>query len=75
MSGRNFWAQPDGDRWMVREEGLPDATTHHPDRDTAWAIANERAAECHGEAFLVDADGQVEDRRWHGRQPRDINPV
>ncbi|SMF69439.1 DUF2188 domain-containing protein [Allosphingosinicella indica] len=75
MSGRNFWAAQDGDGWVVREEGLPDKTTRHDSREDAWRIANERAAECEGEAFLEGADGGVEDRVWHGKQPRDINPL
>jgi hypothetical protein len=75
MSGRNFWAEPHGKAWIVREEGLPDQTTSHANRDEAWAAANERAAACHGEAFLADAEGVVVDRQWHGNLPRDIKPV
>lgn len=75
MSGRNFWAAKDGDGWVVREEGLPEETTRHASREEAWAIANERAAACEGEAFLQDEGGHVVDRQWHGRLPRDNNPV
>ena len=75
MVGRNFWAEPKDGRWIVREEGLPDQTTHHANRDEAWAAANARAASCHGEAFLADDAGDIEDRQWHGQQPRDISPV
>lgn len=75
MSGRNFWAAPDGDKWIVREEGLPDQTSSHASRDEAWTAANARAEACGGEAFLQDESGEVLDRRWHGRQPRDFNPV
>ena len=75
MVGRNFWAVSDGGQWVVYEEGLPDRTTAHAGRDEAWAVANQRAAECKGEAFLQDADGNVADRRWHGDLPRDIKLV
>lgn len=75
MSGRNFWAVPDGGGWIVREEGLPDETTRHATREEAWSVANQRAESCQGEAFLQDDDGAVLDRRWHGRLPRDNSPV
>jgi hypothetical protein len=75
MVGRNFWAVADADGWLVYEEGLPDQTTRHADRDEAWAVANQRAAELKGEAFLQDADGGLIDRAWHGDLPRDIKPV
>ncbi len=75
MSGRNFWAVNDGDGWIVREEGLPEETTHHASRDDAWEAANARAAACEGEAFLQGENGHVLDRQWHGKQPRDIQPV
>lgn len=75
MSGRNFWAVKEGGGWSVREEGLPEETTHHANREDAWSIANERAAACEGEAFLQDENGRVVDRQWHGKLPRDINPV
>lgn len=75
MTGRNFWAARDGDQWIVREEGLPAKTTRHASREEAWSVANERAEGCGGEAFLEDEEGAIVDRRWHGRQPRDINPV
>lgn len=75
MVGRNFWAEKKDGGWIVREEGLPDQTTSHDSREAAWAVANERAASCHGEAFLADENGEIEDRQWHGLQPRDIKPV
>jgi hypothetical protein len=75
MVGRNFWAVQQGGEWTVYEEGLPDATTRHGDRDSAWAAANERAASCHGEAFLKDGSGDILDRKWHGSLLRDIKPV
>jgi hypothetical protein len=75
MVGRNFWAVADAEGWVVYEEGLPEQTTRHADRDEAWAVANQRAAELKGEAFLQDADGSLVDRAWHGDLPRDIKPV
>ena len=75
MSGRNFWAVADGDEWMVYEEGLPDQTTRHTTRGEAWALANRKAAELHGEAFLQEADGNLIDRAWYGQLPRDISLV
>lgn len=72
MVGRNFWAVKEGDGWIVREEGLPDQTTRHADREAAWATAKERAAELQGEAFLTDEEGEVEERAWYGEQPRDL---
>ena len=72
MVGRNFWAVKGEGGWIVREEGLPDKTTNHTSEEEAWKAAQERAAECHGEAFLQDDDGTVADRRWFGEQPRDI---
>ena len=72
MVGRNFWAVKEGDGWIVREEGLPDQTTRHSDRETAWQTAKARAAELQGEAFLADEDGEVEERAWYGEQPRDL---
>jgi hypothetical protein len=75
MVGRNFWAVADGDQWLVYEEGLPDRTTRHADRDEAWAVANRRAAELSGEAFLQAADGSLVDRRHYGAFPREIKPV
>lgn len=75
MVGRNFWAAADKDGWKVYEEGLPDQTTRHEDREEAWAAANRRAAELKGEAFLQDADGSLADRAWYGDLPRDIKPV
>lgn len=75
MSGRNFWVVAHGGGWIVREEGLPDQTTRHESQAEAWAIANERAAACQGEAFLEDEAGELIDRRWHGKLPRDNKPV
>jgi regulator of RNase E activity RraA len=75
MVGRNFWAVADADGWVVYEEGLPDQSTRHADREEAWAIANQRAAELKGEAFLQDADGTLADRTWYGDFPREIKPV
>jgi Uncharacterized protein conserved in bacteria (DUF2188) len=75
MVGRNFWAVADGEGWLVYEEGLPDATTRHANRDEAWAVANRRAAELKGEAFLQEADGALTDRRHYGDFPREIKPV
>ena len=75
MVGRNFWAVADADGWVVYEEGLPDQTTRHTDRDEAWAVANRRAAELKGEAFLKEADGGLTDRRYYGDLPRDMKPV
>lgn len=72
MVGRNFWAQPEGGSWIVREEGLPDQTTVHSTEEEAWAVANARAAELEGEAFLADEHGNVRDRRWHGPLSKDI---
>ena len=75
MVGRNFWAVADAEGWAVYEEGLPDQTTRHASRDEAWAVANQRAAELKGEAFLKDAEGAVADRKYYGDLPRDIKPV
>ena len=75
MVGRNFWAVADGEEWLVYEEGLPRQTTRHADRDEAWAVANARAAELKGEAFLQEADGSLSDRRRYGNFPREIKPV
>jgi hypothetical protein len=75
MVGRNFWAVRQGDSWIVREEGLPDKTTSHGSQDDAWQAANARAAECEGEAFLQDDNGEVLDSKWYGKQPRNYTPV
>jgi hypothetical protein len=72
MVGRNFWAQPQGSVWIVREEGLPGEASFHACEEEAWAAANERAGELKGEAFLADEDGTVRERRWHGSLPRDM---
>jgi hypothetical protein len=72
MVGRNFWAMKrDGD-WVVLEEGLPERTTTHIGRDEAWSVAQERAAELEGEAFLADDEGEICERKWFGKQPPDI---
>ena len=55
MVGRNVWAVADGEEWMVYEEGLPDQSTRHADRDEAWALANRHAAELKGEGFVCIA--------------------
>lgn len=75
MVGRNFWAAPHKGDWIVYEEGLPEQTTSHATMAEAWAVANQRAEELKGEAFLRDADGGICDRQWHGELPRDIKPV
>ena len=75
MVGRNFWAVADGGEWLVYEEGLPDRTTRHASRDEDWAVANARAAELKGEAFLQEADGALADRRRYGDFPSEIKPV
>lgn len=72
MVGRNFWAVQEGESWIVKEEGLPDQTTRHASRDEAWAAANARAEELQGEAFLADEAGEVCERKYYGRLPRDI---
>ncbi len=74
MVGRNFWAVADGEGWTVYEEGLPDQSTRHADRDEAWAVANRRAAELKGEAFLQDSDGNLVDRKSHSDFPPEIRP-
>jgi len=74
MVGRNFWAVADAAGWVVYEEGLPDRTTRHAGRDEAWAVANERAAELKGEAFLQEADGSLSDRRRYSDFPPEIKP-
>jgi hypothetical protein len=75
MVGRNFWAVADDQGWAVYEEGLPDKTTRHADRDEAWALANRHAEAMQGEAFLQEADGTVADRRYYGAFPKEIKPV
>jgi len=74
MVGRNFWAVADSDGWLVHEEGLPDRTTRHADRDEAWAVANQRAAELKGEAFLREAGGELLDRKNYSDFPPEIKP-
>lgn len=72
MVGRNFWAVPVEGGWEVRQEGLPDKTTRHADREEAWQAANERARDCHGEAYLGDGQGGCTERRSHRVTPRKI---
>jgi hypothetical protein len=72
MVGRNFWVVEQGEGWEVRQEGLPDKTSRHASREEAWAEANARAAEQHGEAFLSDGEGGHSDYRCHRDLPRKI---
>lgn len=72
MVGRNFWAVPEGEGWIVKEEGLPAEATSHASREEAWAAANARAQELQGEAFLTDEQGAVTERKYYGQQPPDI---
>jgi hypothetical protein len=72
MVGRNFWAVPAEEGWEVRQEGLPDATSRHANRDEAWQAANERAKACHGEAYLGDGAGGCVERASHRVMPRKI---
>ena len=72
MVGRNFWVVGGEAGWEVRQEGLPDQTTRHESREEAWAVANERARECHGEAFLSDGAGGHSDHACHRELPRKI---
>jgi hypothetical protein len=72
MVERNFWAVPEGEGWIVKEEGLPAETTSHPSREEAWAAANARAQALGGEAFLADEEGAVSERKYYGQQPRDM---
>lgn len=75
MVGRNFWAVKQDGGWIVREEGLPGKTTRHDNQQDAWDAANARAASCEGEAFLQNENGDILDRKWHGKLPRDAKPV
>ncbi len=75
MVGRNFWAVKQEGGWIVREEGLPDQTTHHGSEDEAWATAKDRAAELHGEAFLQNEEGEICARENFRELPRDFNPL
>jgi hypothetical protein len=70
MVGRNFWVVEGEGAWEVRQEGLPDKTTRHPSRDEAWEVANARARDCHGEAFLSDGAGGALDHESHRELPR-----
>ena len=70
MVGRNFWAVPAGEGWEVRQEGLPDKTTRHKSQEEAWEAANERARDCHGEAYLGDGAGGVAEQKCYRTMPR-----
>ena len=70
MVGRNFWVVADGAGWEVRQEGLPDKTTRHNTLEAAWAAANDRARDCHGEVFLADGEGGYSDHACHRDLPR-----
>ena len=74
MVGRNFWVVPEQDGWEVRQEGLPDKTSRHASRGQAWEVANSRARDCHGEAFLSDGAGGHSDYACHRDLPRKIKP-
>lgn len=70
MVGRNFWAMPVAGGWEVRQEGLPDRTTRHAGAEEAWQAANERARQCHGEAFLGDGAGGCVRQACYRTMPR-----
>ena len=70
MVGRNFWVVGGESAWEVRQEGLPDKTTRHASREEAWAAANARARDCHGEVFLSDGAGGHSDYACHRELPR-----
>ncbi|HEX6375895.1 MAG TPA: DUF2188 domain-containing protein [Allosphingosinicella sp.] len=72
MVGRNFWVVGGESGWEVRQEGLPGKTSRHPTQEEAWAIANERARDCHGEVFLADGAGGHSDYACHRELPRKI---
>ena len=72
MVGRNFWVVAEQDGWEVRQEGLPDKTSRHSSREEAWEVANARARDCHGEAFLSDGAGGYSDRECHRELPSKI---
>jgi hypothetical protein len=72
MVGRNFWVVEEKGGWEVRQEGLPGKTTRHSSREEAWAAANARAGECHGEVFLADGEGGHSDYACHRELPRKI---
>jgi len=73
MVGRNFWVVAEGEGWEVRQEGLPDQTSRHASQEEAWAAANEKAREHHGEAFLSDGEGGHSDYACHRDLPRKIS--
>ncbi len=70
MVGRNFWVVEEEGAWQVRQEGLPAKTSRHSSREEAWEIANARARDCHGEAFLSDGEGGYSDYACHRKLPR-----
>jgi hypothetical protein len=72
MVGRNFWVVEEAGEWQVRQEGLPDKTTRHTSQEEAWAAANARARDCHGEVFLADGAGGAEAYACHRQLPRKI---
>jgi hypothetical protein len=72
MVRRNFWVVEEDGAWEVRQEGLPGKTTRHASRAGAWETANERARDCHGEAFLGDGAGGHSDHACHRALPRKI---
>jgi hypothetical protein len=69
MVGRNFWAVEAEGGWEVRQEGLPAKTSRHSSREEAWNVANNRARDCHGEAFLSDGEGGHSDHQCHRLMP------
>lgn len=69
MVGRNFWVVEEVGGWEVRQEGLPAKTSRHSSREEAWEVANARARDCHGEAFLGDGDGGYSDHACHRTMP------
>ena len=70
MVGRNFWVVEAEGSWEVRQEGLPHKTSRHSSREEAWEVANARAGDCHGEAFLSDGAGGYSDHACHRELPR-----
>jgi len=72
MVGRNFWVVEQDGGWEVRQEGLPAKTSRHASREEAWAIADEGARDCHGEAFLSDGKGGYTDHSCHRELPAKI---
>ncbi len=70
MVGRNFWVIEEEEGWAVWQEGLPGKTSRHPSREEAWDVANARARDCHGEAFVSDGAGGYSDYACHRVLPR-----